>query len=896
MDIARLGFTASTGDLDKAKSKLEALVPSAGKAETATSKFNAAAAGIARSTSGAATGILGFNSAVARAASGANAASTGFPKLDAALAGIAAGAPRAASGILAAGTAMGTIQQAAMGASMGLSSLGSTMTGLKMDFQQADAHMLAYRNHLATLPAAAGSAQSALNRLGSAANDNINRLQSTPGNIAAQFQDIGVTAAGGMQPYLIALQQGTQLSAAMQGGLGNLLAGFAQMLSPISLLTIAMVGLLATWIQSVDWYKAAAGALNMAADAMEAAAPYAAALGATLLLAFAPQIISWIAATTLAIGKGLVSALVSATTAMIAFAVANPWSAFVIGVGLAMAAIYALSEVFGGTFTTIIDIAKQSVNIIIGGFVGAFNAIRKTWTKLPAVIGDIVITMTNRVMDGVANLVNGAVERINGMIAQLPSWLGGNSGGISYRAPGGTLKNQFAGAASAAGDVASEAMKAAQGVDYIGKGLKFAKDMAGKAASALRGFAAGIGPEVKPEKTKKAAAGKKTEAEKQAEAFEKMRIASEGYVRSKMAEIAAIGLGERQAAMLKHTTDLTNQAIQQGIPLTDERTAAIKRWAAAMADADVQLLNAQGWQKLKETMEATNRDFQQQRDQLGMTADQTARYKWEVIWLNDAIRGLVNASPAQIQALRNFAKGAADNEVALGRMRDQIDENKHAMDFLRDGVKGFVSDLRSGLEQGKNAFSVFGNAVLNVLDKVIDKLIDVALNAAMGGGGSGVGGFLGGIAKSLGIGGSSGGIVLGGAAKSMPGVTANALGGVYGPSGRIDAYAKGGVVSGATMFRHAGGMGVMGEAGDEAIMPLKRGSDGSLGVAVNGRRGSNDNPAPNINVSNYYTISGSSTADMQATVRQSAEQTKDQLRREIPQVLAEYQRNGTGPV
>jgi hypothetical protein len=31
---------------------------------------------------------------------------------------------------------------------------------------------------------------------------------------------------------------------------------------------------------------------------------------------------------------------------------------------------------------------------------------------------------------------------------------------------------------------------------------------------------------------------------------------------------------------------------------------------------------------------------------------------------------------------------------------------------------------------------------------------------------------------------------------------------------------------------------------------------------------------------------------MQATVRQSAEQTKDQLRREIPQVLSEYQRNG----
>jgi phage-related minor tail protein len=36
------------------------------------------------------------------------------------------------------------------------------------------------------------------------------------------------------------------------------------------------------------------------------------------------------------------------------------------------------------------------------------------------------------------------------------------------------------------------------------------------------------------------------------------------------------------------------------------------------------------------------------------------------------------------------------------------------------------------------------------------------------------------------------------------------------------------------MFRHGGGLGVMGEAGPEAIMPLKRGKDGKLGVQMNG--------------------------------------------------------------
>lgn len=67
-------------------------------------------------------------------------------------------------------------------------------------------------------------------------------------NIAAQFQDIGVTAYGGMSPLTIALQQGTQLSAVFNdlkaGGqsVGSALTGaFASVLSPVSLVTIGLV-------------------------------------------------------------------------------------------------------------------------------------------------------------------------------------------------------------------------------------------------------------------------------------------------------------------------------------------------------------------------------------------------------------------------------------------------------------------------------------------------------------------------------------------------------------------------------------------------------------------------------------------------------------------------------
>lgn len=61
-----------------------------------------------------------------------------------------------------------------------------------------------------------------------------------------------------------------------------------------------------------------------------------------------------------------------------------------------------------------------------------------------------------------------------------------------------------------------------------------------------------------------------------------------------------------------------------------------------------------------------------------------------------------------------------------------------------------------------------------------------------------------------------------------------AKGGAFGRDGALQPFAGGGVVSRPTLFRFAGGTGVMGEAGAEAILPLKRGRDGKLGVASAG--------------------------------------------------------------
>jgi phage-related minor tail protein len=68
---------------------------------------------------------------------------------------------------------------------------------------------------------------------------------------------------------------------------------------------------------------------------------------------------------------------------------------------------------------------------------------------------------------------------------------------------------------------------------------------------------------------------------------------------------------------------------------------------------------------------------------------------------------------------------------------------------------------------------------------------------------------------------------------ALGGFVANGLNGLL---SSVQPFAKGGVVSGPTNFAMRGGMGLMGEAGPEAIMPLARGADGRLGIQAGGGR------------------------------------------------------------
>ena len=80
---------------------------------------------------------------------------------------------------------------------------------------------------------------------------------------------------------------------------------------------------------------------------------------------------------------------------------------------------------------------------------------------------------------------------------------------------------------------------------------------------------------------------------------------------------------------------------------------------------------------------------------------------------------------------------------------------------------------------------------------------------------------------------------------------ANAKGNVYGSNGIVP-FAYGGVVNSPTLFPFKNGTGLMGEAGPEAIMPLKRGSDGRLGVEAAMDRYSPASGVGNNNVTVNY--------------------------------------------
>lgn len=304
------------------------------------------------------------------------------------------------------------------------------------------------------------------------------------------------------------------------------------------------------------------------------------------------------------------------------------------------------------------------------------------------------------------------------------------------------------------------------------------------------------------------------------------------YVLSKQAETAAVGQSVQAAARLKHEQDLLNKVMGDGKTVSAAQRAELQALAAQMAEADTALATAKFMDDARTRGEEYVAAQKLEREALFMSAEAANKLRLETEMLNAAKRQGIELTPEQVASIQQSA-------AAMAEAKAKTDEMNEITALGRDVFKGFFSDIREGLMNGQTFWDSFANAAVNALNRIAEKLIEMAAQklfesafSGMGSGGGGAGG-LGGLLGGLFGGG-------GGADAAWSGLSGSwgfANGAAF-RGGNVIPFARGDVFSSPTMFPMSGGRrGVMGEAGPEAVMPLRRGRDGRLGVQMNGAGG-----------------------------------------------------------
>lgn len=401
--------------------------------------------------------------------------------------------------------------------------------------------------------AAATKAAAAMRSHTAAVNDNARRMGGSMSGLAAQFQDIGVTASMGMNPAIIALQQGTQIAGqmemAMQSGASAtsvLGTAFKSLFSPLTFITIAMTALAAAGLQMVDWTALASSALNGLAWAIDNLSPYILGAAATLALIYAPAILSGLAAVTVAVATLGATALRAAASFTLAWLAAiGPAGWFILG----LAAITTAAIVFRDELTRIfgVDIvgaAKTGINTVIAVFHGGYEGIVAAWDQLPAAFQDLAARAGWLLADTLRYWINEAILLVDSFIGTVNEKMGTSIGRLSTLAP---LKGpKSTGAAGNVGDIISGAISKRMGTDYLGEFGTAIANGASAAADKLRELAGSFG-------SVEEAAGKAGRGAK--EALDKSKDAAE-QMANKMRD-AANGLGQSFGGIFRGLIDKT---------------------------------------------------------------------------------------------------------------------------------------------------------------------------------------------------------------------------------------------------------------------------------------------------------------------------------------------------
>lgn len=170
------------------------------------------------------------------------------------------------------------------------------------------------------------------------------------------------------------------------------------------------------------------------------------------------------------------------------------------------------------------------------------------------------------------------------------------------------------------------------------------------------------------------------------------------------------------------------------------------------------------------------------------------------------------------EQVRNFASGVSETiEQWWERMRDAhrraAEYTMRVINTVEGGIDRMFDGIVDGTMKASEAFRNMGREMLKVIAKILAQ--ETAIRSVMW------------LFPSL-----------RGGAHANGNVMQFARGGVVAAGAAITPFAAGGVVNQPTFFPMSGNRaGLMGEAGPEAIMPLKRNSRGQLGVEADGGMG-----------------------------------------------------------
>ncbi|EEI0869500.1 phage tail tape measure protein [Salmonella enterica] len=213
----------------------------------------------------------------------------------------------------------------------------------------------------------------------------------------------------------------------------------------------------------------------------------------------------------------------------------------------------------------------------------------------------------------------------------------------------------------------------------------------------------------------------------------------------------------------------------------------------------------------------------------------------------------------------DFLSGASDGLINWAD--SAADYSAQASDFVTSAMSGMVDAIDDSLTGNISSWEDWALSISSMIRKILIQAMLVNSIKKM----SGAGGLLGSIGSFLG------------------GAVANAKGGVY-SSQSLSAYSNQ-IIDRPTYFAFAKGAGLMGEAGPEAIMPLTRAADGSLGVRMVGDSGSMAAGGGGVqqNITQVFQINGNGDTALQEAVAMGAKQGAESA---LSSVQVDFMTNG----